>query len=210
MTGARITVGDADCLVTRSGYTGEDGFEISMPAAQAEWLARELLAHGAWRLSASARATPCASRRAYAAMVTTSTPPPRQSKRGLLGRSPRSDAGVSKERRQSGSPPCGFLGGEVILGQLRDGAPRRRVGLLPVGRAPVREGTELTDADGDPVGKVTSGGYGPTLGRPVAMGHVAAAQAEPQTELQALVRGKPHPVTVVGLPFVEHRYHKNR
>ena len=96
----------------------------------------------------------------------------------------------------------------MILGQLAEGCARRRVGLRPDGRAPVREGTDLTDAEGRVVGRVTSGVFGPTVGGPVAMGYVETALAAPETRLQAIVRGSPHPVRVVKLPFVEQRYYR--
>ena len=100
----------------------------------------------------------------------------------------------------------GFPGAELILRQIAGGAPRKRVGLRPAGRQPVREGSGLIDPDGQTIGRVTSGGYGASVGGPVAMGYVDRAYARPGSRLQAMVRGKPHSVTVVPLPFVEHRY----
>ncbi|MHA1601011.1 MAG: glycine cleavage T C-terminal barrel domain-containing protein, partial [Alphaproteobacteria bacterium] len=108
--------------------------------------------------------------------------------------------------RQDGSRPGGYPGAETIMRQLADGAPRRRVGIRPEGRAPVREGAELTDEGGRVIGRVTSGGYGPTVGGPVAMGYVESEFTKPGTVLAALVRGKQLPVAVVKLPFVPQNY----
>jgi aminomethyltransferase len=109
---------------------------------------------------------------------------------------------MQKRRRQEG----GFPGAAVVQRQLAEGPSRRRVGLRPDGRAPVREGTVLTNDQGEVVGKVTSGGFGPTVGAPVAMGYVDAGLAAEGTPLQAVVRGKPLPCRVAALPFVPHNY----
>jgi aminomethyltransferase len=109
---------------------------------------------------------------------------------------------IQKRRREGG----GFPGAAVVQKQLAEGAPRRRVGLLPEGRAPMREGTPLQNAEGREVGTVTSGGFGPTLGGPVAMGYVTADLAAEGTALQAVVRGKAMPCKVAALPFVKHNY----
>ena len=191
----------AACFATRSGYTGEDGFEISVPAGRAEALARRLLAEaevapiglGA-RDSLRLEAGLCL----YGHDIDTTTTPVEASLAWAL----------SKARRADGERPGGYPGAEVILRQLAEGAPRRRVGLRPEGRAPVREGAELIDEAGRTVGTVTSGGFGPSVGGPVAMGYVEADLARPDTALQALVRGKPQPVRVAKLPFVAHRYHR--
>ena len=201
MTAAAVDIGGADCFATRSGYTGEDGFEISIPAAGAEEVARLLLndsevapiglgARDSLRLEAGL----CL----YGHDMDATTTPVEASLAWAL----------SKARRADGPRPGGYPGAEVVLHQLAEGAPRRRVGLRPEGRAPVREDTELTDGDGRPVGRVTSGGYGPTVGGPVAMGYVASDFAAPGTALTALVRGKPHPVAVAKLPFVPQNYYR--
>ncbi len=190
-----------ECFVTRSGYTGEDGFEISVPADGAEALARDLLAHeevkaiglGA-RDSLRLEAGLCL----YGHDIDGTTTPIE----AALGRT------IQKTRRAGGAREGGFPGAAVILGQMATGVSRKRVGLAPVGRAPVREGAELLDLDAQPAGHVTSGGFGPTLEGPVAMGYVETALATPGTALQAMVRGKPHPVTVARLPFVEPRYRR--
>ena len=115
---------------------------------------------------------------------------------------------IQKVRRAGGEREGGFPGADIVLGQIADGVSRKRVGILPSGKAPVREGTELTDMDGNPIGQVTSGGFGPTVGAPVAMGYVSTAFAQPDTELQARVRGKLLPVRVAKTPFVPQRYYR--
>jgi aminomethyltransferase len=112
---------------------------------------------------------------------------------------------IGKRRRQDG----GFPGDERILDEIANGPKRRRVGILPEGRAPAREGTEILSAAGEPLGVVTSGGFGPSTGGPVAMGYVDAAHAEAGTALGLMVRGRNIPASIVKLPFVAHRYHKN-
>ena len=201
MTAAELEVSGIRCFVTRSGYSGEDGFEISVPAADAEALARLLLeqeevapiglgARDSLRLEAGL----CL----YGQDIDTGTTPVEAALTWAL----------SKARRADGARPGGYPGAEVIMGQLAEGAPRKRVGLKPEGRAPVREGAELVDGEGRGVGRVTSGVFGPSVGGPVAMGYVETAHAKPDTDLQALVRGKPHPIRVAKLPFVQQRYHR--
>jgi aminomethyltransferase len=187
--------------VTRSGYTGEDGFEISVPGDRAEALARRLLAReGVAPIGLGARGTLRleAGLCLYGNDIDAGTTPVEAS---LLW-------ALSKARRAEGARPGGFPGDEVILRQIAEGVTRKRVGLRPGGRAPVREGVELLDAAGRRIGTVTSGGFGPTVGGPVAMGYVETAHAKPDTEVQALVRGKPQPVRVVKLPFVPQRYYR--
>jgi aminomethyltransferase len=181
--------------VSRSGYTGEDGFEISVPAAEAVTLARRLLegegvqpaglgARDSLRLEAGL----CL----YGHDIDETTTPVEA---GLAWT-------IAARRRQAGD----FPGASVILAQLRDGPPRRRVGLEVIDRVPVREGAALRLPGGEVVGRVTSGGFGPTVGRPIAMGYVAAAHASPGTILEAEVRSRPVSVRVTRLPFVPHRY----
>jgi glycine cleavage system T protein (aminomethyltransferase) len=201
MSFAAVEIDGADCFVTRSGYTGEDGFEISIPADKAEAVARRLLAEpevapiglGA-RDSLRLEAGLCL----YGHDMDETTTPVEASLAWAL----------SKARRQDGPRPGGYPGAAIILRQLSEGVSRRRVGIRPEGRAPVREGAELTDTQGRAVGQVTSGGYGPTVGGPVAMGYVERAFAKPETALHALVRGKAHPVTVAKLPFVTQNYYR--
>jgi len=201
MTAARLSVAGADCFVTRSGYTGEDGFEISVAADQAEAVARELLAQeevGPVGLGARDSLRLEAGLCLYGHDLDTTTTPVEGSLLWV----------IQKVRRAGGERAGGFPGADVILGQMADGVSRKRVGILPQGKAPVREGAELVDNEGNPVGKITSGGFGPTLGAPVAMGYVDTASAKPETELQAMVRGKLHPVRVAKTPFVPQRYYR--
>jgi aminomethyltransferase len=190
-----------DCVVSRSGYTGEDGFEISVPADRAEQLARALLAEpdvqpiglGA-RDSLRLEAGLCL----YGHDIDTMTTPVEAAL----------EWSVQKIRRPGGARAGGFPGAEKILAHFADGAPRRRVGLRPEGRAPVREGASLfADETGAiPVGKVTSGGFGPTLNAPVAMGYLPTALATPDTRVFAEVRGQRMPLRVAATPFVKNTY----
>lgn len=196
-----VTLVGVPCLISRSGYTGEDGYEISVPAAKAEELARLLLAQpevapiglGA-RDSLRLEAGLCL----YGHDIDTTTTPVEGS---LLW-------ALSKPRRRDGARPGGYPGAEVIFEQIASGVARKRVGLLPKGKMPVREGAELVDENGRVVGKVTSGGFGPTLGGPVAMGYVETALSKIGTALNALVRGKPVPIEVAKTPFVPQRYYR--
>src|ERR1700761_765558 len=190
-----------DCFVSRSGYTGEDGFEISVPADQAEKLARTLLADstvqpiglGA-RDSLRLEAGLCL----YGHDIDTTTTPVE----GAL------EWSVQKSRRSGGARAGGFLGADTILAQFDSGASRRRVGLKPEGRAPVREGASLfaDSTSSEPIGKVTSGGFGPTLNAPVAMGYVPSSHATNGSIVFAEVRGQRLPVQVAPTPFVPNTY----
>ncbi|SFA71650.1 aminomethyltransferase [Collimonas sp. OK607] len=199
MQTAKFTLAGSECFVSRSGYTGEDGFEISVPNVGAEALARLLLAQpevapiglGA-RDSLRLEAGLCL----YGHDMDGSTTPVEAS----LGWA------LSKVRRTGGARAGGYPGAEVIARQLEQGVDRKRVGLLLKDRMPAREGAELVDADGKQVGKITSGGFGPTLGSPVAMGYVDSAHVQIGTLLQAMVRGKGVPVEVVKTPFTPARY----
>jgi len=195
----KIDVAGIPCIVSRAGYTGEDGFEISAPARDAEAIARALLAEpeaapaglGA-RDTLRLEAGLCL----YGNELDETTTPIEADLAWTIGRA----------RRPGGKRAGGYPGAHVLERQLRDGAPRRRVGLAPESRMPVRAGSELTDAKGRPVGRVTSGGFGPTLKRPIAMGYVASAHAAPGAELAATVRGQRIPMRITPLPFVPHRY----
>jgi aminomethyltransferase len=195
MTSAVWVIEGARCFVTRSGYTGEDGFEISLPNETAERLARRLLAMpevmsiglGA-RDSLRLEAGLCL----YGHDIDTTTTP---IEAGLAW-------SIAPRRRKEG----GFPGTRVIQRQLADGPARRRVGILPDGRQPARDHTEIQDGGGKKLGEITSGGFGPSVGGPVAMGYVAAAAAPPGTPLTLIVRGKPQPAKTVALPFVKHNY----
>jgi aminomethyltransferase len=199
-SGAR-RVGDFDCFVSRSGYTGEDGFEISVPAAQAAQLAEMLLAQDdVWPIGLGARdslrleAGLCL----YGHDIDASTTPVE----GAL------EWSIQKSRRRGGARAGGFAGADKILAQLETGAPRRRVGLKADGRAPVREGAPLfADADGsEPIGKVTSGGFGPSLNAPVAMGYLPVSYSQLGTPVFAELRGQRLPLRVSAMPFVPNTY----
>ena len=196
LSGRAVTLDGLPCFLTRSGYTGEDGFEISVPAAGAEPLARRLLAQpGVMPAGLGARdslrleAGLCL----YGHDVDETTT---VIEAGLAWT-------IGKRRRRDG----GFPGAAVILRELAEGASRRRVGILPEGRAPAREGTEILDAGGAPIGRITSGGFAPSLNGPIAMGYVAAARAASGTAVGLNIRGATRPARIVPMPFVPHRYH---
>jgi aminomethyltransferase len=187
-------------VVSRSGYTGEDGYEIALEARHAVDFAERLLAiDGVLPIGLGARD----SLRLEAGLCLhghdideTTTPV-----EAAL------EWAIQPARRAGGARAGGFPGADTILGQIASGAARRRVGLLPEGRAPMREGTELfADEGAEPVGTITSGGFGPSLDRPVAMGYVPIALAAPETRLLARLRGRSVPVTVAKLPLVKPGY----
>ncbi|HLI98300.1 MAG TPA: glycine cleavage system aminomethyltransferase GcvT [Bradyrhizobium sp.] len=194
-------LGDIDCFVSRSGYTGEDGFEISVPVEAAEGFARELLADekvlpiglGA-RDSLRLEAGLCL----YGHDLDTATTPVEAAL----------EWSIQKSRRKGGARAGGFLGAELILDQLEQGAPRRRVGLRPEGRAPVREGATLfADAASlQSIGNVTSGGFGPSLNAPVAMGYLPSPLAASGSLVFAEVRGQRLALKVAAMPFVPNTY----
>lgn len=191
MSQARIDWNGADLWISRSGYTGEDGYEISVPDSDAEALARALLAEEAVapiglgaRDSLRLEAGLCL----YGHDIDDTTTPVEG---GLTW-------SIGKRRRTEG----GFPGAAIVLAQIADGVSRKRVGIQPEGRAPAREGTEIQNADGEAIGVITSGGFGPTVGGPVAMGYVPADLAKPGTEIFLSVRGKAMPAKVAKLPFV--------
>ncbi|MBI2729074.1 MAG: glycine cleavage system aminomethyltransferase GcvT [Polaromonas sp.] len=203
MTGGRYTVAGCDCFLTRSGYTGEDGFEISVPAAQADKLARALLAEpevkpiglGA-RNSLRLEAGLCL----YGNDIDTTTTPVEASLNWA----------IQKVRRTGGARAGGFPGAERILAQLSGSStlPRKRVGLIALERVPVRDHTTLHSPDGAQVGEVTSGLLGPTINQPVAMGYVSPEFASTGTQINAMVRGKPVPMEVANMPFVPTHYYR--
>jgi aminomethyltransferase len=190
-----------DGFVSRSGYTGEDGFEISVPADDAERLVKKLLENAeVWPIGLGARdslrleAGLCL----YGHDIDTTTTPVE----GAL------EWSIQKSRRHGGARAGGFFGADKMLAQLEKGAPRRRVGLKAEGRAPVREGAALfaDNASSEPVGTVTSGGFGPSVNAPVAMGYLPASLATPGTLVFAEVRGQRLPLKVATTPFVPNTY----
>jgi aminomethyltransferase len=199
MTATSAEFDGMDCAVSRSGYTGEDGFEISVPAKNAEAVVRTLLAETQVKpIGLGARD----SLRLEAGLP-------------LYGHDLEEDISpveadlafaISKRRRTEG----GFPGAERILRELASGPSRRRVGVKPEGRAPVREGAEIIGDDGSIMGKVTSGGFGPTVNGPVAMGYVVASHSKPGTKLKLRSRRGDEPAEIVALPFVPHRYVRQR
>jgi aminomethyltransferase len=213
MTGGAVQIGGIPAFVTRSGYTGEDGFEISVAGRDADALARLLLAEpevkpiglGA-RNSLRLEAGLCL----YGNDIDTTTTPVEASLNWA----------IQKVRRAGGAREGGFPGAARVLAQLasattgaagrtdHDTLTRKRVGLVALERIPVRDGTVLQSFEGQDIGLVTSGLLGPTADRPVAMGYVATAFAEPGTRVQAIVRGKPVPMEVSAMPFVPTRYYR--
>ena len=199
MTGGWFALAGAQCFVTRSGYTGEDGFEISVPASHAIALARTLLGQPeveAAGLGARDTLRLEAGLCLYGHDIDATTTPVEA---GLTW-------AIQKVRRAGGERAGGYPGAAAIDSQLTQGAPRRRVGLVGLERAPVREGTPLVDAHGHKVGTVTSGTLGPSVGQPIAMAYVAANHAAPGAELYAELRGKRLPMKVSTMPFAPHRY----
>ncbi len=199
MTGASLRVAGADCFVTRSGYTGEDGFEISLPAEQAMAFARALLrepevkpaglgARDTLRLEAGL----CL----YGHDIDDKTTPVEA---GLTW-------AIQKVRRPGGARAGHYPGAATIEAQLATGPAIKRVGLVGLERMPVREGAAIFDARGHKLGHVTSGTIGPTVNQPIAMAYLAANHALPHNEVQAEVRGKRYPMRVSPMPFAPHRY----
>lgn len=196
---ATVTLMDVTCYVSRSGYTGEDGYEISVPSGKAEALARRLLeepevapiglgARDSLRLEAGL----CL----YGHDMNTDTSPIQAS---LLW-------AISRVRRADGARAGGFPGAEQIFAQQQAGVDRKRVGLLPQERTPVREGTQIVDAEDNVIGTVCSGGFGPSLGGPLAMAYLDSPYTALDTSVWAMVRGKKIPMLVAKMPFVAQRY----
>lgn len=203
MSGGDFTVAGCDCFVTRSGYTGEDGFEISVPAAQVETLARALLAQpevkpvglGA-RNSLRLEAGLCL----YGNDMDITTTPPEAALTWA----------IPKVRRTGGARAGGFPGADLVLAQIDNPAllTRKRVALRATERVPVRGPATLENMDGQHIGQVTSGLLSPSLNQPIAMGYVQPDYAAVGTELFALVRGKPVPMVVVATPLVPTHYYR--
>lgn len=186
-----------DVMISRSGYTGEDGYEISVAADKADEFARTLLdqadvemiglgARDSLRLEAGL----CL----YGHDIDETTTPVQADLVWSIG----------KRRKEEG----GFPGADVVQAEIKNGTARKRVGILPQGKAPAREHTQIMSKDGLPIGEITSGGYGPTAQTPVAMGYVKTEYAEIGSELMLLIRGKQHPAKVAALPFAPHNYYR--
>ena len=198
---APAAIGGIGCLVSRSGYTGEDGFEISVPDDAAEDLARLLLAQAEVRpagLGARDSLRLEAGLCLYGHDIDAVTTPVEAALQWS----------IQKSRRAGGARAGGFPGADKILAQLANGAPRRRVGLRPEGRAPVREGAPLfADASSSAqIGAVTSGGFGPSINAPVAMGYLPSALAEVGDVVFAELRGQRLPLRIAPMPFVPNTY----
>lgn len=195
MQARRATVAGVEAIVSRTGYTGEDGFEISVAGSDAEAVARALLADpdvlpiglGA-RDSLRLEAGLCL----YGHDIDETTDPAEANLVWAIGK-----------RRKTEK---GFPAADKIMDGVLNGTARKRVGIRPGGRAPARDGTEIADKTGRVIGKITSGGFGPSLNGPVAMGYVEAAYAGDGTEIDLIVRGKPVPAQVAPMPFVPNRY----
>ena len=192
-----LPIDGSECWISRSGYTGEDGFEISIPAEAAEPITRSILSNqnvefiglGA-RDSLRLEAGLCL----YGHDIDQATTPIEASLTWA----------IQKARRSNGSRASGFIGSEIILKQLAGGTNKKRVGFLPQTRAPMREGVEIfgTETSKEAIGKITSGGYGPTVGYPIAMGYINSEYANSEDDLFGELRGKRVPVKVSNLPFV--------
>lgn len=195
MSSETLRIDGIECWVSRSGYTGEDGFEISVRDDEAVLLAQKLLAHedvlacglGA-RDSLRLEGGLCL----YGNDIDETTSP---IEAGLIW-------SISKRRRAEG----GFPGAARIQSEIAEGATRKRVGIKPDGRAPARDGVEIQDTSGNAIGSITSGGFGPSIAAPIAMGYVPTEQAAIGTKLNLIVRGKALPATVVKLPFVPNNF----
>ncbi len=197
MSATMAQIGSIAGLVSRSGYTGEDGYELCVATDQAEALWQSLLSDDRVRaigLGARDSLRLEAGLCLYGHDIDETTSPVEAGLSWSIGR----------QRRIDGD----FPGASRIQRELNRGPTRRRVGIRPAGRAPAREGTEILSADDQPIGRITSGGFGPTVGGPIAMGYVAAEHAGLGSELQLVIRGARHPASVVPLPFVPHRYVK--
>lgn len=198
MTGASMLIDSIPVHISRSGYSGEDGYEISVRADKVAVLNERLLMHpevkpiglGA-RDSLRLEAGLCL----YGHELDVTTSPVEAAIQWS----------IQKRRREEG----GFPGFARISRELKDGPSRKRVGLLPEGRAPAREGTEIVTEAGEKIGTVTSGGFGPTLNGPCAMGYVDAAHSAIGTKLHLMVRGTAMPASIVAMPFVQHRFHRS-
>lgn len=198
MTMTKVIYEGQELYISRSGYTGEDGYEISVPAALSVAFAKKLLSYSEVKLiglgardSLRLEAGLCL----YGHELDETTTPIEANLKWV----------IQKRRREEG----GFCGAEKILGQLEKGPARLRVGIKPEGKAPVREGTEILSADGRRIGVITSGGFGPSVDGPVAMGYVESDFAHEGTKLQVMLRGIARPCEVAALPFIKPNYKRD-
>ena len=194
----RATVAGAPAIVSRSGYTGEDGFEISLEGRDAGRITRALLAEPevlpvglAARDSLRLEAGLCL----YGHDIDETVDPAEANLIWSIGKRRKADKD--------------FPAGDKIMDRVTSGTQKKRVGILPIGKAPAREGAEIADKTGRVIGKITSGGFGPSLNAPVAMGYVESAFAANGTEVDLIVRGKPMPARIAPMPFVLNRYKRN-
>jgi len=197
MTAIRADINGVECWISRCGYTGEDGYEISLPQADAEEFARLLLSHEAVeaiglgaRDSLRLESGLCL----YGHDIDATTSPVEAD---LM-------FSIAKRRREEG----GFPGYGRVRSEIENGTKRIRVGIVPLTRAPAREGTEIQSKDGETIGVITSGGFGPTFGGPIAMGYVAPEFSSQDCEVDLIVRGKTMPAKITAMPFVEQRYYR--
>jgi aminomethyltransferase len=195
MSMIKAKLNHVDIYISRSGYTGEDGFEISIPASAVEGFAKELLSEKeVWPIGLGARdslrleAGLCL----YGHDIDETTNP---IEAGLSW-------SISKSRREEG----GFPGDSRLLKMIKEGPERRRVGLILDDKTPAREGAEIINAEGEKIGQITSGGFSPNLSKPIAMGYVETRYSSRGTELFIIVRGKPLKARTTLLPFVPHKY----
>jgi aminomethyltransferase len=201
MSGGAFTLAGAECYLTRSGYTGEDGFEISVPAGQAEALARALLAQPEVKpagLGARDTLRLEAGLCLYGHDIDTRVTPVHA---GLTW-------AIQKVRRAGGERAGGYPGASMIDAQISGGVPHKRVGLVGLERVPVREGATLVDTQGRKIGLVTSGTLGPSFGKPIAMAYLATNHTQLHHEVYADVRGQKLPMRVHAMPFTPHRYQR--
>ena len=199
MSSGEFSICGAACFITRSGYTGEDGFEISMPSMMAEEIAETILSHEDTELiglgardSLRLEAGLCL----YGQDINEMTTPVEANLGWTIG----------KRRRKEG----GFPGFENIIRQLKDGVSTLRYGVRPDGRAPARAGTEIFDLEGNKVGDISSGGFGPTVGAPIAMAYVDSPGIETGSKVSVLVRDNLLPATITNLPFISPNYKRTQ
>ena len=201
MQGCAVTIEGCSCYVTRSGYTGEDGFEISINPEDCSIIADALLNDSSVRwigLGARDSLRLEAGLCLYGHDMNQQTSPVEAS---LLW-------SINKSRRTGGQKQGGFLGAESVLKHIDEGISQKRVGFMVDGRAPVREGAEIVDKDGAIIGAITSGGFSPSLQKPIAMGYIATDYSTAGTKVNAMVRGKSRPIVVCSMPFVPQQYYR--